>query len=82
MSQTALQIYTASYKAIPQDESFALLRKATRLDQHIIQAQPVNNTVKICTDCGIDVSPKWHEGLKNEGIEVHGHLCHQCWHRA
>lgn len=57
--QTALQIYTASYKAIPQDESFALLRKATRLDQHILQLKHVNRT-RLCDTCGIDASPRWY----------------------
>ena len=62
IQQTALQIYTASYKALPQDESFALLRKATRLDRHVLQAQPGNITAiaRTCDGCGVDVSPKWY----------------------
>jgi hypothetical protein len=58
--QTALQIYTASYKGIPQDESFALLRKATRLDRHILQPKHFNHARK-CETCDIDVSPRWHK---------------------
>lgn len=59
--QTALQIYTAAYKTLPaQDESFALLRKATRMDAVMPEEEEVEPTDE-CDECKIDVSPMWHD---------------------
>ena len=59
--QTALQIYTSFYKALQPDESFALLRKATKLDQYL-PTPPVRSVKdRTCADCGVDVSPKWYD---------------------
>ena len=81
--QTALQIYTSSYKGIPPDDSFALLRKATRLT-NILPTPPTPKSVeaveKVCAECETDASPIWHEidditlpnGIANDGIEANG----------
>ncbi|KAK4688923.1 hypothetical protein P7C73_g1187, partial [Tremellales sp. Uapishka_1] len=88
-NETALQIYTASYKTLPfGEESFALLRKATKLDQiippHSIKEDAVE---KSCAKCQVDVSPKWHQVDNDNLMEVDGEVkitgkkivCHQCW---
>lgn len=88
-NQTALQIYTASYKALPPDESFALLRKAVKLDQYL---PPIEHKVKlkVCAGCGVDVSPMWYrlpaeEVIKEERMDANRGgevmMCHLCWFR-
>lgn len=95
-NETALQIYTAAYKTLPAvEQSFALLRKATRLDQAI----PIVEVVppeKRCIECQVDVSPRWHQvsakveegmemdidgeqGLSAKGAAEKQWQCHQCW---
>jgi hypothetical protein len=96
-NETALQIFTAAYKTLPpMDQSFALLRKATRLDRSI-KVVEVTPEGKCCTDCGVDASPRWHRATgkvkREEGaMEVDGEpevdgdgkgwQCHQCWFAA
>lgn len=59
-NETALQVYTAAYKVVPNlDQSFALLRKATRLD-HVIPAVEPSPPEKSCRECEVDVSPRWY----------------------
>nr|XP_031861887.1 uncharacterized protein CI109_002716 [Kwoniella shandongensis]KAA5528959.1 hypothetical protein CI109_002716 [Kwoniella shandongensis] len=85
-NETALQIYAAAYKPISHD-SFATLRKATRLESFlphtstIFEQQGENQKKralpKECEDCGIDVSPIWHEvddvtEIKEERMDVDG----------
>jgi hypothetical protein len=63
--QTALQIYTSNYKALPPDESFALLRKATKLDQYLPPPR-VRADKRECSKCGVDVSPKWYDAMQDK----------------
>ncbi|CAK9782337.1 hypothetical protein CC85DRAFT_282380 [Cutaneotrichosporon oleaginosum] len=72
--QTALGVYAQAYKGV--QGGFALLRKAQRLDR--IHAEDREGweeerevVERACTACGVDVSPRWHQGL-----------CHQCWFAA
>lgn len=68
--ENALQAYIAAYKTISPDDSFALLRKAKRLDRFEATSEPVV-VERRCGRCHIDVSPRWHfEGET---------LCHLCW---
>ncbi|ORX34360.1 hypothetical protein BD324DRAFT_635569 [Kockovaella imperatae] len=74
LNETALQVYAASYKGVPADDSFPLLRKARGL-AHVLPAVPVHEEYesKSCKECGIDVSPIWHKGhgvSKVEAMEV------------
>ncbi|RSH90248.1 putative PHD type zinc finger protein with BAH domain-containing protein [Saitozyma podzolica] len=93
-NETALQIYTASYKCLPpHDETFALLRKATRLDLFLPQPVPKIEPLKECRDCGVDVSPLWHDllfaddamevdevpGQSGTGGVLGRKVCHLCW---
>jgi hypothetical protein len=68
--QTALQIYSASYKTLPpQDETFALLRKARRMDALVpAPAAGVARVAKVCRECGVGVSPRWYD----DGASVSG----------
>lgn len=66
--QTALQIYTTFYKALPPDESFALLRKATKLDLYLPPQRIRSTRERACADCGVDVSPKWHDMDPTPGV--------------
>ncbi|KAL7424387.1 putative PHD type zinc finger protein with BAH domain-containing protein [Cryptotrichosporon argae] len=91
LNETALQVYTASYKTVQAHDSFALLRKAQRLDAldaidaaraaaaasaATAPAADVKPTLgKACAACGIDVSPRWHADGQGEGWR-----CHQCHH--
>ena len=85
-SQTALQVYTAAYKIHPPgQDSFALLRKATRLDA-VLPRQVVEAVPRRCVECDIDVSPRWHvvgdsEGMEVDGVQGRRTLCHQCWYQ-
>jgi hypothetical protein len=85
-----LQIYTAGYKSLPlHDDTFALLRKATRLDLFLKEPNSKAVGTKTCTECGVDVSPLWHEVVDDEdAMEVDGvpsklagkkRVCHLCW---
>ncbi|GMK59807.1 hypothetical protein CspeluHIS016_0900240 [Cutaneotrichosporon spelunceum] len=65
--ETALGVYAAAYKGV--GGGFALLRKAQRLDRPV--GDDVKEDVQVCSQCGVDASPRWHEGL-----------CHLCWFAA
>ncbi|WWC87223.1 uncharacterized protein L201_002111 [Kwoniella dendrophila CBS 6074] len=83
-NETALQIYISSYKAIPPHDSFATLRKAKRLENHLPhiiindhnQQQSIIRDCQICEDCDIDVSPLWHQvdsdfqDIKDERMDI------------
>lgn len=82
--ECALNVYNKTYKAIPSDELFPLLRKAKRLDRFEPTVDEVKielsedkdvvmTTAKTCAVCGVDVSPRWHESTA--GLE-----CHKCWY--
>lgn len=85
LGQNALQVYVSTYKTVPATESFALLRKAQRLDvveDRVADRRAadrmdvhINGDTKpalpACTVCGIDVSPRWH----GSGPTLR---CHQC----
>ncbi|WWC59192.1 uncharacterized protein I303_101741 [Kwoniella dejecticola CBS 10117] len=67
-NETALQTYVSAYKAIPPHDSFAMLRKAQRLERflpHIVDQengnQHLHSGLADCADCHIDVSPLWHD---------------------
>ena len=91
--KTALQIFTASYKALRPDDSFALLRKATRLD-HVIppMVKTEEETPRSCFNCGVDVSPKWYKMIAGDDqMIIDGddrdllekeYICHRCHHKA
>ncbi|KAL1409778.1 putative PHD type zinc finger protein with BAH domain-containing protein [Vanrija albida] len=70
-NENALQIYTSLYKTIAADDSFALLRKARRLDRFEPEPTPAAVEYK-CSSCAIDVSPRWH--ADGAGVK-----CHQCY---
>ncbi len=67
--QTAMQIYTSSYKALAPEASFATLRKAKRLEALLPESRVVE-VEKRCVKCGVDVSPMWYGHLER--------VCHQC----
>ncbi len=96
--KTALQVYAASYKSLPlHDDTFALLRKARRLDTALAKT-PKAVDQKACASCGIDVSPLWHvdrmtvktdeDRMDIDGEEVkqmditERRMCHLCWYRS
>lgn len=70
--ENAFQIYVAGYKTVAADDSFALLRKAKRLDRFAPTPEPIV-AEHSCARCSVDVSPRWHFGART--------LCHQCWFR-
>jgi hypothetical protein len=94
--QTALQIYAAAYKSLPpHDDTFALLRKARRLDHVLLAPAPYALPEQPCVSCQVDVSPWWHDiesngaGLEDqmdvdgeEHIGKGGRLCHLCWFKS
>ena len=55
-------------------DSFALLRKATRLERLLPEAR-VGGMEKRCTQCGVDVSPMWYRAGEDK-------VCHQCFSRG
>ena len=63
-------MYTSSYKFLPPDDSFPLLRKATRLAQVLPAAPASTELEKICRDCGVDVSPQWHDAPSIKDIDT------------
>ena len=81
------------YKSLPaHDESFALLRKALRLDS--LSPEVVHIDVsRSCGDCEVDVSPLWHDVAATQAMDVDGEdlkmatlqaggtkqVCHQCY---
>lgn len=61
-------MYAATYKQVPIGDTFGLLRKAERLERLMPSlpddepAKALNGTTRpICTKCGIDVTPMWHD---------------------
>ena len=85
--ETALQVYVASYKVLPPDDSFALFRKAQRLDR-LLPPVTTSGVAKSCAQCGVDVSPKWHQVIASQDrMQIDGEehkprridLCHLCW---
>ena len=58
-NETALQTFAAAYKALPPHASFALLRKAQRLDALVPMPLEASDP-KYCGRCGVDVSPMWY----------------------
>lgn len=68
--ENALQIYVAGYKTVPADDSFALLRKAKRLDPLVEPLLLIPFVRHTCALCAVDVSPRWYHGTET--------LCHQC----
>lgn len=79
-NETALQIYTSAYKSSHHDDSFALIRKAKRLDESLPRLEYALPD-RSCVSCHVDVSPRWH--LVENGMEIDGrgeeYQCHQCW---
>ncbi|WVF70081.1 hypothetical protein IAT40_004868 [Kwoniella sp. CBS 6097] len=86
-NETALQVYSSTYKAIPPHDSFPLLRKAQRLEGYLPAAfsdEVIKPYTSGCTDCEVDVSPFWHvvdgsakanvkdEQNEDEGMDIDG----------
>nr|XP_019008759.1 uncharacterized protein I206_06441 [Kwoniella pini CBS 10737]OCF47540.1 hypothetical protein I206_06441 [Kwoniella pini CBS 10737] len=82
-NETAFQIYVSNYKAISPYDSFAMLRKAKRLEiflphlQEIQQnlqqqqQQPRQSSLINCQNCNVDVSPIWHNvSTSTSSIEI------------
>lgn len=75
-------IYTSSYKCLPAVTSFALLRKARRLDPFlrtsiVVESEPAP---VVCAKCNTDASPFWHKTSVSNGVSDPSKsvLCHQC----
>jgi len=98
-NESALQIYATTYRSLRppdqprdqhHDEAFALLRKATRLDRQIPVAEVVV-PAKVCSQCAVDVSPRWHSVQAKDEMDIDDAetgatgpqgkklVCHQCW---
>lgn len=91
-TQTALSIYTGAYKCLPAVTSFALLRKARRLDPFLSHSNQVaasttqSDIKKFCFRCFVSQSPMWYprpwpNGTSADSHTPRQHTCHQCHFR-
>ncbi|OCF37587.1 hypothetical protein I316_00713 [Kwoniella heveanensis BCC8398] len=72
-NETALQVYSSTYKAIPPHDSFPMLRKAQRLESYLPSSfsdEIIRPYTSGCTDCGVDVSPLWHDVDVDRGFKA------------
>jgi len=88
--ETALQLYCRTYKQVPLEHSYGLLRRAYRLDQALaIPENPppkdTNAEVDSCCKCGTTYSPYfWPLGAGLTNGHSNGHLtkapvvCQKC----